>query len=111
MTRRRDRQHRITRGAIIKDIARRTGIPQREIYAVVKAFVEVVGDEVVSGTGTVAIRGFGVWERVWVRSFKLPDLRTGEQVRLPPTYRVRFRAARGVRDRLRALKRREGEER
>ena len=100
-----NRGNRMRQGELVSEIARRTGLRERKCRAAVAAFIEVVSEEIVSGTGTVEVLNLGVWERRWKSGPRIGgDPITHERIPLPPKYWVRFRAARGLNARVQALK-------
>ena len=87
----------MTRGELVSEIALQTGISSEDVDKAVKAFVNVVTEELKKG-GKVQMIGFGTFETVEREGREGRNPRTGEKVTYGPTIIPRFKPSKNLKD-------------
>lgn len=82
----------MSRRQLIQLVAKRTGLKQADVAAVMEAFLSVLQEELLQGE-KVTLRGFGTFSLELKRPRTARNLRTGEPMRLPARLGIRFTPA------------------
>ncbi len=75
---------------IAKNVAKKSGVSQKQAKVVIKAFVDEVVDQVNKGN-KVNLVGFGIFERRVQKARKAMNPRTKEMIRVPSKKKFAFR--------------------
>ncbi len=75
---------------IAKNVAKKTGVSQKQAKAVIKAFVDEIVDQVNKGN-KVNLVGFGIFERRVQKARKAMNPRTKEMIHVPSKKKFAFR--------------------
>jgi nucleoid DNA-binding protein len=92
----------MTKNDLIALISVKTGISQRKIKPVIKAFFEVLAEQVVKGHH-ITIRGFGTFKTKLRASRPGRVVKTGEVVQIPARRMPVFELSRCVRSKIEAV--------
>ncbi|MCR5295682.1 MAG: HU family DNA-binding protein [Lachnospiraceae bacterium] len=88
---------------LVAAIANATGIERDDVDKVVKAFVEVVSDEL-AGDGKVQLIGFGTFETAKRAAHEGRNPQTGETVMVAASKAPKFKAGKSLKDRVNGKK-------
>lgn len=89
----------MSRKQLTQVVAKRTGIPQADVAAVLQAFLAALQEQFLQGED-VTLRSFGTFSLELQRPRTARNLRTGEPIRLPARLRIRFTPARALNEAL-----------
>lgn len=94
----------MTKKELITKIAESTGMSKKVIETVLKAQHEEIGNALHEGrdedTNTVFIPGFGTFTTSFAQARIGKNPRTKEEMEIPASYRVGFRAAKALKDKI-----------
>ncbi len=90
----------MTKKDIVKAIAERVGLTQRETQKVVQSTFDIIIDAVAS-SGRIELRNFGVFEVKERAARKARNPRTGEKIHVPARKVVGFKPGRRLEERVR----------
>jgi len=82
---------------MVAEIAKKTGLSQKDADAAVKAFVEVVSEEMANG-GKVQLVGFGTFEVSERPAREGRNPSTGETITIAATKVPKFKAGKALKD-------------
>jgi DNA-binding protein HU-beta len=89
----------MTRTEMIAAIADRTGVSRLKTASVLEVWVEMAAGELCSGE-TVRLLGFGSFEPIVRAAMSGRNPRTGEEIAIAASRRVKFRPSAALKDRL-----------
>lgn len=95
----------MTKKELVKAVAEKTGLTQKDAEAAIKAQAEVIAEALATGRAngeTVAIPGFGTFKTSYTQSRPGVNPATREEIDIPASYRVVFRASKVLKNTINA---------
>lgn len=89
----------MNRNELAQAIAAKTGLEKEDIDKVIKAFTEVVTDEL-ARDGKVQLIGFGTFETAKRAAHEGRNPMTGEKIQVPASRSPKFKPGRSLKDRV-----------
>lgn len=93
----------MTKKEFVAALAAKTEMTQKDTEKMVKAFLEVVEETLVSGN-EVRFIGFGTWETRKREARKLKNPQTGKDMKVPAKRVVKFKVGKALADKVAAKK-------
>lgn len=87
----------ITRNEIVAELAEQFNLTKKTALEIVNSFVGRIQDALRAGD-TVTLHGLGTFSAVACAPRKYPNPREGGFIQTPGGYRLKFRAAKGLKD-------------
>ena len=85
---------------IIDDVAEKSGYTKKDVQSILNGLLATILMRVIHGGDIVSLQGFGRFWMADVAARQGRDPRTGDAIDLPARRRIRFAAAKPIRDEL-----------